>query len=389
MQHLVTWIAPRAGESTVTGDVRAKAIAIDYANVTLGLELALEQGNRESAERLGAGAETYWSSAGLWREGVAWMRRALELVDREERVAPTGGAELALRLDLLANLAHLHTLLEQHDHARALASRALSLAEGSDSPRHRGRAAHCAGLAAHGALDFESAERHFTATVAWMKEAGDREAMASALGNLAMTYAASARLPEAVQSLEEQLVIARELGVPHGISVVLNNLGLVSWALGRPVEALRYLDESLPIQRARGHALGTAICLNLIAEASIEVGELARARVALAESIPERLRMGQRVGVLSALRSVSRLVDREGDPALAAEVMGSVLAIRDSGVLLLQAEESAKMDAWREHLRGRLGDELLAEALARGASRSLDEAVEWVVSWLPAPGSLR
>lgn len=361
-------------------------IAAEYANLTSGLEIALRTHEIARAVQLGAALSRHWLLAGLWREGRAWL---LRILDAHEAHTSAGTeldpAVLPKLLEVIGVASRLSSQLELHDGARALAENAARIASRTGSRRDAARAAHFGGLAAHAALLFEEAEHFFRAAVDGFRGVGDRTSLASAIGNLASSTlgrSGDPRLPDVLSLYHEHLRLARELGDDRAAATVLNNLGLVATLTGRFDEARVHLEESLALFRALGDALGATISLHTLGDGAIELGDYPRSRACLLEAMNTRHRIGQRVGVSSSLRSISRLVDREGDPELAAEILGSVLAARDSGGLHLQEGEKLRMDQWRGQLESRLGRDTLEQALARGAARSLDQAVAWVNSVL-------
>lgn len=380
----VNWVPPRVDEGPEEAEARLERVAEEYVNVVAALEIALIRSDLGRATRLTTTLGRYWLTRGFWREGRVWLERVTAL-------SPAGLADLppAVQvgdwIDVLLNLSRYHAQLDQHDPARSYTEAGLSLSRATGEPKLIGRAAHMAGINALAGLRFAEAHAHFEEAIRHFRAVGDRVSLVSSIGNIAMASLALGDTDGAILRNQEQIALARELGDRRGLATALNNLGLLSWATQRPRDALLHLNESIHIMRDLNDPLGAAICLNLIGEASIDTGDLPTARASLLEAVNTRLRLGQRVGVCSTLRSLSRLAEAEGDHALAAELLGSVIHARDRGEVVLQAAESAKIDARRDQLGARIGPELLAERLARGAARTLEDAVNWVTVTMKPP----
>ncbi|MCC7143674.1 MAG: protein kinase [Candidatus Eisenbacteria bacterium] len=380
----VNWVPPRVDDTPEEAEARLERVAEEYINVAAALEIALVRSDLGRATLLTGTLGRYWLTRGFWREGLAWLERVTALSPRDPAELPPA-VQARDWIDVLLNLSRYHAQLDQHDRARSYTEAGVSLSRTTGDPKLSGRAAHMAGINALAGLRFADAHAYFEEAIRHFRAIGDRVSLVSSIGNIAMASLALGDTDGAILRNQEQIALARELGDRRGLATALNNLGLLNWATQRPSEALVHLNESIRIMRDLNDPLGAAICLNLIGEASIDLGDLSTARASLLEAVNTRLRLGQRVGVCSTLRSLSRLAETEGDPALAAELLGSVIQCRDRGEVVLQAAESAKIDARRDQLGARIGLELLAERLARGAARTLEDAVSWVTATMKPP----
>jgi tetratricopeptide (TPR) repeat protein len=128
--------------------------------------------------------------------------------------------------------------------------------------------------ACHLAADYFHAGRHVLVLrlhsrvqIAWLeitltacRKLRDRPGEGAALGNLGMAYKNLGDARNAIEYYEQQLVIAREIGDPHGNA--LNNLGLAHGALGDARKAIEYHEQALTVsheigdRRCEGNALG-------------------------------------------------------------------------------------------------------------------------------------
>ncbi|MEO1591905.1 MAG: tetratricopeptide repeat protein, partial [Cyanobacteria bacterium J06632_22] len=107
----------------------------------------------------------------------------------------------------------------------------------------------------------------------WLPEAGPigagskqtsdpRQAEAERLFNEALNLWRVSRWPEAIEKLEQALVLYREAGDLQGEGRTLTGLGAVSSSLGQYPQALSYYEQSLVILREVGDRAGEGVTLN-------------------------------------------------------------------------------------------------------------------------------
>jgi len=101
------------------------------------------------------------------------------------------------------------------------------------------------------------------------RELGDREAEAWMLSVLGAMLGGAGRLSEAVERLEQALVMRRRIGDQSGQVATLLNLGVAYWQLGRLDLGVDRLRRALRAARQTGDRYGEAMALNNLAEARL------------------------------------------------------------------------------------------------------------------------
>ena len=122
----------------------------------------------------------------------------------------------------------------------------------------------------------------------WLEEhphvEGAREAESWLRNTLGMSLMQDGRYEEAVNSLEQSLVLKRDMGDRLGEATLYNNLGVVYYHCGEDELAREKYAASLAIKTEIGDSYGRAIALTNLALMETHLGELDRAAELLAQA---------------------------------------------------------------------------------------------------------
>jgi CHAT domain-containing protein/tetratricopeptide (TPR) repeat protein len=132
---------------------------------------------------------------------------------------------------------------------------------------------------------------------------------------------------EALQSLEQALVIYREIGNRAGEGVTLTGIGAVYERTGEYAQALDYYEQALVILRAVGDRAGEGVTLNNIGEVYRSTGEYAQALDYYEQALVIRRAMGDRAGEGRTLNSIGAVYSSTGEYAQALDYYEQALVI--------------------------------------------------------------
>jgi len=370
VDQLTQMLSPKASEQGLSLEWLAR-MDVEHTNLVDALEICLRRRWARRVYTLAAGLSRYWSMAGYWREGVAYLRRVLELpldgaaVDPKDRIAVWGG------------LARTLAMLEDRPAADDASLRMIAMARELGDPAALARGLRDAGAVSWFALEIDLAEAQWREARDLFEQVGDRAGVATSVGNMAAIHGVRGQHAEAKALFEEQLRLSRELGDRLGASKALLSIGRALEILQRPQEALAPIQEALEVHREARDAPGMALCLHNLGDTCTALGRFDEARTHLVQSLRIRSKLGNSSGVCSVLLALGRLADAMGDPASFAETLGGLDRAYEQERLPLLDGQRRMFDAARLSIRERIGDEPFTAAYERGAARSLGEMVKW------------
>ena len=165
------------------------------------------------------------------------------------------------------------------------------------------------------------------------RELGDRRGQAQTINNIAFLLLAEGLYERAVPALTDALELQREIGRRHGEGVALCNLGEAYLELGRYDEAVSYLQQALPVARETGSSRVEGYVLQHLGRARLDQGQAAESAGLLerAQALHDadgdkygqardlellglaRSRGGQRAAAREAWQAATRLFEALGD----------------------------------------------------------------------------
>jgi predicted ATPase/DNA-binding CsgD family transcriptional regulator len=320
-QHYLA-LAEEAGQNLTTGAQAfwLERLDLEQENFRAALSWSLDQGEVETALRLGGALWRFWYTRGYLSEGRRWLDRAL---------AADAGAPTLTRARALAGAGILACY--QSDQARALTlcgeSRAI-----------------CRAL-------------------------GDRAGVAAALNGLALVARMGGDYPAASALYWEILGIQRELGDTWGVAYALTYSGIAAWMHGDVIGARRPIEEGLALFRVSGDRIGTARALTIVSEIARSERDVPAARASATEALAIMQELGDKVGATRALFHLAEVASLESDHARASRLHAEcALALCELGdaTMLAPCLESL---AWSVAALGRCGP----AAAVLGAADALRE----------------
>jgi len=214
------------------------------------------------------------------------------------------------------------------DAAQALLEESLDSARRSDNPRLLiGPLNWLGDLLCH-VGDYSAGQAHFEQCLRLTRELGDQYRVAIALNNLGTVFHVLGKREEARSAYEESLRICREIGHRSTEAIALSNLDELAFETSAYDDADRLYHHGLAIGGQIRDQWIVMACLN-------NLGRIASARQDVDEAsrcLTEALTIAQTTQTLpltfKVLVNVAPLLVREGDRALAAELLGLALSHR-------------------------------------------------------------
>src|SRR5450631_1871961 len=170
------------------------------------------------------------------------------------------------------------------------------------------------------------------AAVEGCQRIGDRGGESYALGNLGIAYRRLSEVRTAIEHLERQLTIAREIRDRAGEGNALRNLGIAYRHLGENRRAIEHHEPALTIAREIGDRRGEGNALGSLGNAHATLGETRRAIELYEEQLKVVREIGNRRGESAGLGDLGNAYADLGEPRRAIEYYKQqVIIVREIG----------------------------------------------------------
>ena len=211
------------------------------------------------------------------------------------------------------------------------------------------------------------AEPRYQEAVMLRRELGDRPGLSRTLMELAALYSDQLPRPaDALQLLQEALVIARETGDLNLEALVLNNLGRSYLALRSFADAQIHFQRSLQLREKANSPQGTADTLHSLALTLTRMGRYDQALSRHRRALELRSAAGDRRSGTYDLYEIGELLDYQGQFGAALKAKGEALqTLRDLGA----------KDVWLGEVLAGYGKSLTLSGRLAEAAGSLEEAL--------------
>jgi predicted ATPase/class 3 adenylate cyclase len=302
----------------------------EYENVRTALEW-LSGGTQEETERAEQALRLciallgYWEIRGYFRDGLAYLERAL---------TNSRGAAPSVRAQGLHGAGFLALMQDDNERAELFLRESQSLFRESGDKAGMANILRLQGNLALAKSNYKIARLLLNEALAIYRKRGDIKRVASTQGALAQVALAQCDFSRARALLEENLAAYRMSGEQDGIAYPLYQLALLQFlSRGDNAEARTLAEQSLARFKAVGNRRFVAYVLNLLGEILLAQGgeEGVRARSMLEESLAIFKTMADRSGTAEALFSLARLAVHQGETEAAqaayAESWGLLRAI--------------------------------------------------------------
>jgi tetratricopeptide (TPR) repeat protein len=306
-----------------------------------------------------------WRLLSLDREGLVWLRRALDEI-------PTGAWVPQLESTTWSALGQL--LQRQGDLAAAADAyqRAASVADSNGWAY--GSAIARTALAGVQAMqgDYHGAADALDASITFMRATDDQQ-LCNVLATRGTVALALGERATATELCEEALALARTRGNVAIQVAALNNLSVMAQQEGRVGDSRIMLEESLALRESIGDTAGVALSLVNLANAAALDGDLDQAAHLYRRGMVTATELGYVPLKEVAIRGLAEVSISRGDAVGGAALLGAAEALRESIGRVLEPYAVAELDGYVAKLRDQLTPEELAEAWERGRGLSPDK----------------
>jgi predicted ATPase/class 3 adenylate cyclase len=359
-----TWCLTLADDAatSLTGPEQAdwlRRLSLEHENLRAALRwLTAQPDGAERSLRLAGSLHHYWLMQGHLTEGRRWLGQALAMSAEDALTAARakalmGSGELAFRQGDLADaegylrqaITTWRTVGDRPGEAQTL--------------RRLGSVLDVQG-------DYEAAMATYLEALSIWRETNDVWGIAATTNNLGLVARERGDLEAARTYLTQSLDLFRSLGTDWAIGVTRANLGDVALDLGDVTAAEEHYAEGLAIARRLGDREGIAYNLEGRANVARLGGDYAAAWRALAEGLAELTEIAARIEILDWLVTAVQLATDDGQPILAARLLGAQEALREEiAAPAIPAKRAALSDV-EQRLTADLGQASFDDARSQG-----------------------
>jgi tetratricopeptide (TPR) repeat protein len=338
LRFMLEWVA--RVEPELTGpdqETWFRRLRIEHENVLAALAWCehAEDGGLLGL-RMAGSLWRFWWHDGHFTLGLASLQRALAR-DPAARIVPE-------RAQALYAAAQMARGLGNWPLARDLFLQSLDVAQRLGDSVRIGRAYNGLGNTAEQLGDLDAAADYHRKSLAVSRQAESKRGVAVDLHNLGIGLLVKKDYVGAGRLYEEALAIFQEIGDLNGAEASVANLALIATRSGDFAAAVRYFQESFRLAGELSSGTETADSLESFAELAVEVGA----------------------------------------PDLAALVLGTAAAVRETTGYAPSLDSRIAIDATAGKARSALGERRHALLDAEGRATPFDAAVRSVQEWLAA-----
>ena len=326
------------------GDLIQELLEAEHANVRVAIEWLEENGETAALLHLAASLGHFWAEQGHYREGGAWLERAL---------AHAGPESAADRAKVLVTLGQIQ------------------LYQGAFSEAEAQQAAGLVACRQHGEAFYE----------------------ATALLNLGAMATARGDHERSTALLEDALRAARNIPNPWLASIItgwiMNNLSSAPRAIGNHAVAAEHLEAALRLQREAGYTAGIIMALGDLGDLVRDQGDYTRALACYREALElGREKPGTRVAT-DVIEAVGIVAAVSGHAERGVRLLSAADAQRQRlGLGYRVTENQTALEQAEAAARAVLGEAAFESARAGGQSFRPEEALaEALFPFLVDPGS--
>jgi non-specific serine/threonine protein kinase len=333
-QHTIYYLAlAEDGAKELLGGSRqgwwVNRLEAEFDNFQAVLTRAIEQGDAQTALRLGGALSEFWNYRGYHKEGLEWLTKALGLPGAQERSL----ARARALVGALTMSWYRHDYDGMHSNGEEAIAILRDLGPGVKQVLGWALTLHGAGIAFSG--EGEDARAIIEEGVACLTEAGHKPSLAYGLMVSSLSLGRYGEFESAQAALEKSLVLAREVENNWLLAQVLNGLGDMSRINGDYDRAKELYEESLDLYRRLNTRSDLPSSLHNLGYVALARGEVEEAKGLFIEALNIQLIRKNRHGVAECLTGLAGVVGAEKqkgiEPQLrAARLFGAAEALYDA-----------------------------------------------------------
>jgi non-specific serine/threonine protein kinase len=300
-------------------------LTLDYQNLRKAMDWALGGGDVQTGLRIVAALGGYWRHKSRLHEGQHWLRLGLDLADQ----APDPV---------------------------------------------QGRLYDWAGFMAMSLHDSAECKRLYEKALVVERKLNNQSTVAGILISLGLL---TGKLSEInIESTEEGLALAREIGDKKGVAFGLNMLGEIYRMQGDYAAAKQVYEEALPIAREIGDQLRATMIMGNLGIVAFNLADFEQARARDLEAYKLALEIGNDYLIRGGLSFAGGYLGGLGQPERAVRLMSAGDAQLAAIGSRRQAADQHELDKLLALVRNQLDDETFDRLWAEGEAMSLEDAIE-------------
>jgi predicted ATPase/class 3 adenylate cyclase len=343
----------------------------EYDNIRAALAWGVDRDDATVAMQLAGSLSEYWLGRGLASEGRAWLGRALEATQPDDRSSARAAALLGVGM-LASSAVDFKVGLPQIQEA-------VQLWKEIGNRRKLGRALFLLGIYGAAAGNSIATGPHLVEAQKIAVEENDGWVKAAALSALGMTSMMEGEYATARGRFEESVALVRKRGDATSLVYVLNQLGDVARLQRNFAEAQEHYQESLNLSQTIGMRGAAPSLQHNLAWVAYHMGEEDRAAELFRKAMISFREMADDRGMAECLIGFgvlwsARQLER------AARFFGAAEAAFEERAIRLSSQNQLDYDRSLAEVRSKLDEEAFRRAWGSGHSLTLDEAVAEVLA---------
>ncbi|MCW5609461.1 MAG: tetratricopeptide repeat protein [Rubrivivax sp.] len=248
------WLRRTAPQATTAAAAFNAAVAAELGNLELAWDHAVRSGDAAMLAQMANPLSNYFENSGRFREGMAWLERAV----------PVAAAQRPLALQLHRGLGTLAYRLGAHERVERHAREAVRLARQLGEGTALKAALNLCGLTLWQRNRFAEATRYFEAALRKAEQDGDHRGIAVFTSNLGLVARELGDFDRSLSLLQRAHAAALERGHHRSAAIGCNNIGNHHRLFAAWDDALRWLHEGLAIVEQHGlQGLRASFAVNL------------------------------------------------------------------------------------------------------------------------------
>lgn len=152
---------------------------------------------------------------------------------------------------------------------------------------------------------------------------------ATAISGLAYSHMERGDIDKAIELVNNELTLYKEINYPAGVASTLNNLGVIYQEVGNLSLAIEHYSKSLKIREEIGDRKGIAESLHNIGSAYTELGKIRLALERFSLSLKIREELGDKKGIAESLNEMGLVYKDQNDLKAALDYFERALRLRE------------------------------------------------------------
>jgi predicted ATPase/class 3 adenylate cyclase len=264
------------------------------------------------AVRLVVDLSPYWRVRGSVAEARAWIARALDAIDADQRDRAT----------LLCLSASFATLQDELDESLGLAHEAVTIFRALDDQRGIAEALFRMGEVEHRKGHLNSAEALYREALQGFVQSHNPQGEMLCIGNLGMLSRQRGALQEASELLEDAMRRAKDLAEYRVSAEFAMAMGWVRLGLNDLAQSRRLFERAFAERSEAQDPYGVCCARHGLATAALREGDLERARVEFSATLQSATELRLKDYVARALHGFAALQALNGESELAVKWLG-------------------------------------------------------------------